>query len=63
MIRTLKRLVATDGGDNKEYIEIACNSADTKPTAEIITGSKAKEVDTGKEFRFDEAGETWIEQP
>ena len=61
MIRTLKRAIATE--DNTlEYIEIACLSGDTKPTTGIITGSIAKEVDTGKTFRFNEAGAAWVEQ-
>lgn len=47
------------------YIEGFCLSTDTKPTNGLATGSKLKEVDTGKEYRFDEeadAGSEWIEQ-
>lgn len=63
MIRTLRRYIATDGNDNKEYIYIACLSTDTKPTTGIITGSAAIEVDTGKRYEFNEVAGEWVEQP
>lgn len=56
---------ATTGVDSRYYVEAACNSADTKPTGEYITGSKCVEVDTGKIFLYDETAEAtdpWIEQ-
>ena len=62
MIRTLKRLVALDGGTDKEYVEMTMLSTDTKPTTGIIGGSIAVEVDTGKVYFFDETGASWIEQ-
>lgn len=62
MIRTIRRLVATDGGDNKEWIELTTLSSDTKPTSGIINGSIATEVDTGKVFFFDETAGEWVEQ-
>lgn len=62
MIRTTKRLVATDGGDNKEYVEYTCLASDTKPTTGIITGSICVEVDTGTVFFFDETAGEWVEQ-
>lgn len=55
----------TNGMDSRYYVEAACNSGDTKPTGEYITGSKCVEVDTGKIFLYDEAAEAtdpWIEQ-
>lgn len=60
MIRRLMSCVATE--DHKEYVELACLSTDALPTSGIITGSKAKQVDTGKELRFDESGSQWVEQ-
>ena len=37
-------------------------STDTKHNTDIITGSRYIEVDTGKEYRFDEVGGQWHEQ-
>ena len=62
MIRTHKRLIAVDGGTEKEYVEMTLLSTDTKPTSGIIGGSIAVEVDTGKVYFFDEDGSEWIEQ-
>lgn len=62
MIRTIRRLIATDGGDNKEWVELAMLSSDDKPVSGIINGSIATEVDTGSVFFFDEAAGEWIEQ-
>lgn len=41
------------------YIEAVGLSADTKPTAGIVTGSRFTEVDTGVECLFDEVTATW----
>lgn len=43
-------------------------STDTMPTekydgVKIANGSSLKEIDTGKEYLYDEAGKTWEEQP
>ena len=56
MIRTLVQQVHTDG---KNYVELAALSTDSKPTAGIITGSLALEVDTGDLYAFDETGAEW----
>lgn len=57
MVRILKEQ-AYEG--QKTYAEIACLSTDTKPKANLITGSKAVEVDTGDTYLFSEAGSgTW----
>lgn len=56
MVRKLVEQIHTDGGN---YVEIACLSTDTKPTAGIITGSLALEVDTGDVYAYDEAGAQW----
>lgn len=45
--------------DGKNYVELAGLSTDTKPTANIITGSSFIEVDTGDAYLFDEVSETW----
>lgn len=56
MVRTLKSQVL-EGSIN--YVEIACLSTDTKPVANIATGSLALEVDTGDVYAFDETGAEW----
>ena len=47
----------------KKYIEAYGLSTDTKPTANLVTGSFFMEVDTGKSYLFDEVtGDgTWHE--
>lgn len=54
-------LIDTQFDDAKHYIEAAGLSTDTKPTEDIITGSRFTEVNTGKEYRFDEVGGQWHE--
>ena len=44
---------------NKKYIEASGLSTDTKPTADIVTGSLFLEVDTGNVYAFDETGTEW----
>ena len=56
MIRTLERKVFTP---DKLLCRFAGNSSDSKPTAGIVTGSSFIEVDTGKEFLFDEDSQAW----
>lgn len=46
-------------GQTPYYVEISCLSSDTKPTANIATGSLAIEADTGDVYLFDEVGMTW----
>lgn len=46
-----------DGQTN--YVELSCLSSDSKPTANICTGSIALEVDTGDVYAFDEVGGEW----
>lgn len=55
-------LIDTQFDDEKHYIEAAGLSTDTKPNTDIITGSRYIEVNTGKEYRFDEVGGQWHEQ-
>ena len=56
MIRTLNARII-EGQTN--YVEISCLSTDTKPTANVCTGSLALEVDTGDVYAFDEVGGEW----
>lgn len=46
--------------NTKQYIEGACLAADTKPTTDICTGSKAVETDTGDVYLFN--GTAWVKQ-
>lgn len=56
MVRQIVRRPTTDG---KYYVEAAGLSTDPKPTLTLITGSRFIEVDTGKEYRYDEIGVEW----
>ena len=56
MIRTLERKVLTP---DKLFCRFAGNSSDSKPTAGIVTGSSFLEVDTAKEYLFDEDSQAW----
>ena len=44
---------------NKKYIEAAGLSTDSKPTADLVTGSVFVEVNTGDAYLFDETGAEW----
>ena len=55
----IRKLVEKTLTDEKKYVELACLSTDTKPTANIATGSLALEVNTGDVYAFDEAGSEW----
>jgi len=57
----VRMLIDTEFSEGKHYIEAAGLSTDTKPTENIITGSRYIEVNTGKEYRFDEVGGQWHE--
>ena len=58
MFSTLKAHYA---GNEKSYIEAACLSTDDKPTDGIANGSVCLEMNTGKVFVFNEAGNAWVE--
>ena len=60
MVRKIYDQVFTDG---THYVKAAGLSTDQKPDAGLITGSHFVEVNTGKQFLFDEAGQTWHEAP
>ena len=47
---------------NKKYIEAACLSTDSKPTADLVTGSVLVTVDNGKGYLFNETAGEWVEQ-
>ena len=60
MVRILNdQLFAGD----KHYIEAVGLSTDTKPTADLVTGSTFIEQNTGDVYMFDEASETWGKFP
>ncbi len=59
MVRVLVSQIIVQG---KRYIEAAGLSTDTKPTGDIITGSKFTEADTGIEYLFDESSGGWQAQ-
>lgn len=46
-------------GVDKNYIEAAGLSTDSKPTDDLLTGSLFLEVDTGNAYAFDEVSGTW----
>ena len=56
MVRIIENTLFNGG---KAFIRAAGLSTDTKPTGNIITGSKFYEVNTGAEFAYDEDGEQW----
>lgn len=56
MVRVLNERVIAG---NVKYVELSCLSTDTKPTANICTGSLALEVDTGDVYAFDEVSGEW----
>ena len=56
MVRYLVKRPTTDG---RYYAVCAGLSTDPKPTLTLITGSRFIEVDTGKEYRYDESGVEW----
>lgn len=53
-----EKYVQVESGSSR-YVEILCESTDTKPTSNIATNSLAQELDTNKTYYFD--GSTWAE--
>lgn len=45
--------------DARNYVEIALNSTETKPTEMIADGSIALETDTGNLYIFSETAQSW----
>ena len=45
----------------KNYVEIALDSSETKPTDMIADGSVALETDTGTMYVFNEKSTSWVE--
>ncbi len=59
MIRELKIRQISFDDSPVFYKELSGLSGDTKPVADLATGSLFLEVDTGDVYAFDEAGGTW----
>lgn len=59
MVRILTERVVEG---SKRYIEAAALSTDSKPTADIVTGSVLVTVDDGKGYLFNETSGQWVEQ-
>lgn len=57
-----EQYMETAQNGNIRYIEIACTSAETKPTTGVAMGSIATEVDTGDIYMFNETSGTWVKQ-
>lgn len=53
--------IKQNGYADKQYVEIAGLSTDTKQDDNYITGSLFLEVDTGKVYVFDEVSGNWTE--
>ena len=60
MVRKLNDKLFVDG---KHYIHAAGLSSDPKPNSGIVSGSYFVEIDTGKQFLFDEGNAEWYEAP
>ena len=52
--------IKNDGDGYARLIRAAGSSGDVKPT-DVATGSKFREVDTGKTYVFNEASGSWTE--
>ena len=60
----VKRLFGYDAdGKDVFYVELAAASGETLPTSGIVSGSRAVQVDTGKQLVFDGESDTpaWAE--
>lgn len=67
MVRLIVESVLTRDADGKQliYAEGFCNSLDTKPVGDFITGSTMTEVDTGDVYMYDEEaspGSEWVKE-
>lgn len=62
MRELVKHLVAVEDGANKYYVELACDSSESKPTADIVDGSIATETNTGDVYLFNEKTTAWVKQ-
>ena len=63
MIRCIRSEYVSSGENDGRtvWMEAAGLSTDQKPSDNIVTGSKFFEVDTGKEYAYDEIGGEWYE--
>ena len=62
MIRTYNiSVVSVENGVAKNLATVFCDSNDTKPTSDLVNGSRLIEVDTGKCYLYDEEATDWVE--
>lgn len=63
MIREVEtqEVIEAGNGLKKKASKIYCNSTDNKPTSDLVNGSRLIEVDTGKEYLFNEVSSSWVE--
>lgn len=61
MRELVKRGFTQENGVDMFYVELSCDSSETKPTTGIIDGSVAIESNTGKGFLFNEKSGDWVE--
>lgn len=62
---TFEKLYAAGKDENGKQLYFsygACLSSDEKPTDGIANGSTLREMDTSKDFMFDQNGAEWLEQ-
>ena len=58
----MRKIIDRPFTGDKSYVEIACTSAETKPTTGVIMGSLALEVDTTDVYAFNETSGEWVKQ-
>ena len=58
MVKLYERVI----DDSTVYVELACLSTETKPTAGIAMGSKSHEVDTATISAFNATAGEWVVQ-
>lgn len=62
-MRALVSIILESTAESKKaYREYYGTSSETKPTADVATGSSFLEVDTGDVYLFDESNTEWVKQ-
>ena len=57
----VRNIIEQHFAEGKHYIESYGLSTDSKPSTNIVMGSKFTECDTGKVYLFNEATSSWVE--